>query len=568
MITLNAQRKSAPDRDPRIAHIDEWQRIAESKRDDVLGIRFFDTVKEFYQLGDLPIGPRYRPAVRIPELQVMMMREANDLSEFQPQAYIYSQKSSDRMPSIEKGFKSQWNQMNVPYHLLFSFVRSQFYGTGFLQAGIDPMANNGRGRMWTKEREPKSVHMDPATDYTLNWSYLILEDYVHLDEIKRRFPERARFLPKYPGNTTGDLRTSESQTGFRLPDGPFKSMPAFDSLSTPRGLTSRLRYALFRDYSRELLLPPPPISGMPTPVDPKITENPQYKWLYPNGRMIIDCEGVVLADGQIPWPMGRFNLIPIWATPPLFGPWAVPPTRFSDSLQSLAEKMYSQTFENFYRLNNGVWMIPSSAEIDQSNFGGVAGEKQTYAGEKPPTLVTPPQFPDSSLKFPEAILQKQRDLHGFTQARQGNPGDGNLSPELFDAAVLRGQGMTQLRGRLASASVLELAKSIAYAMIAFMPDQKMPLKADAGKFEVVDYKRPDESLDDIEMMLDDGSFHVKSQAVVARIAEQLMQKGALPVGEGLDMLGYPDAAKIGEKSDQSRALAAITAVTQGKGARA
>jgi hypothetical protein len=284
--------------------------------------------------------------------------------------------------------------------------------------------------------------------------------------------------------------------------------------------------------------------------------------------MIIDCEGVVLADGMIPWPHGRFNLVPLWATPPLFGPWAVPPTRFSDSLQALAEKMYGQTYENYYRLNNGIWLIPETCEIDQAEFGGVAGEKQTYKGEKPPQLVSPPAFASGALEFPEKLLQKQRDLHGFTQARQGNPGDGNLSPELFDAAVLRGQGMTQLRGRLASASVLEIAKAIAYAMIEFLPDQKMPFKENAGKFEVVDYKRPDESIDDITMLLDDGSFHVKSQAAVARIAEGLMQRGALPIGEGLGMMGYPNADKIGAKTEQQQALAAVASVGKPRGGKA
>ena len=196
----------------------------------------------------------------------------------------------------------------------------------------------------------------------------------------------------------------------------------------------------------------------------------------------------------------------------------------------------------------------------------IPGEKQTFKGDKPPTLVTPPQFPSSALQFPEALLQKQRDLHGFTQARQGNPGDGNLSPELFDAAVLRGQGMTQLRGRLASASVLEFSKCVAYAMIAFMPDQKMPLK-DKSKFEVVDFKRPEESLEEITMLLDDGSFHVKSQAIVARISEQLMGKGALPIGEGLEMLGYPNAAEIGEKVEQQMALKAVASVSQTRGGK-
>lgn len=551
MIVLSGQRKSSPETDPRIRLIDEWQRISEKKRQDALGINFFEDVKQFYQLGDLPIAPRYRPAVRIPELQMMMLREANDLSEFQPQAYIYSHKSNERLAPLEKAFKSQWNAMQVPYHLLFAFVMSQFCGTGFLQVGIDPQANNGRGRLWTKSRDPRTVHMDPNTDYTLNWSYVLLEDFEHLDEIKRRFPERARLLPKYPRNTSRDLRSTESQQGFRLPDGPFQAMPAWDNVSTQTGMTSRIRYTFCRDYSREL------IGEMPA--DPKTPA--KYRWQYPNHRVLVDCEGVVLADGPNPFPQRRFNLVPIWATPPLFGPWAVPPPRYSENLQALAERIYGQSFENLYRLNNGIWFIPDTAEIDQAEFGGIAGEKQTYKGDKPPQLVTPPSFPASAIEFPEKLLQKQRDLHGFTQARQGNPGDGNLSPELFDAAVLRGQGMTQLRGRLASASVMELAKSVVYSIIEFLPDQKMAVK-DNGKFEVVDYKRPGETIDDMTTLIDDGDFHIKAQAAVARIAEGLMQKGALPIAEGLNILGYPNAEEIGKRIQEQQALAAVANVTQ------
>ena len=554
MIVMTA-RRSAPDIDPRIRHIDEWQRISESKRNEVLGLNFFDEVKQFFEMSVVGPNLRYRPSLSIPELQVLMMREANDLSEFQPQAYIYSQKKSARLNEIEEAFAAQWGQMFVPFHLLFAFLLAQFAGTAFLQVGIDARANNGLGRMWTKCRDPRTVHMDPNTDYTLNWSWIILEDSMHLDEVRSRFPEKAKWLPRYAGAAPRDLRAAEGSNGFILPPGPFQSMPALDATSAPRGMATRVRWCLCKDYSRELIPPPPANPDAP----------PRYKWIYPNGRMMVECENVILADGAIPWPQGRFNLVPVWGTPPLFGPWAVPPTRYTQNLQSLAEKFYAQSYENFWRLNNGVWLLPDSAEITQGEFGGIPGEKVTYKGERPPTCVTPPAFPDSASKMPEMLLQKQRDIHGFTQARQGNPGDGNLSPELFDAAVLRGQGMTQLRGRLASMSVLEFAKCVAFAMIAFMPKQKMPLKDNRGNFKVIDFNGADESIEDLTMLLDDGSFHVKSQAIVARIAEGLMGKGALPIGEGLAMLGYPNANEIGERVQQEMALKAAAAVSDPRG---
>lgn len=551
IIFSNTKRKSAPDRDPRIVHIDEWQNIADKKRDDALGTNFFDETKTFFNLSDNQSAPRYRPAVRVPELQMMCMKEANDLSEFQPQAYLYNQITDKRTEDLEAAFKAQWSKMQIPYHLLFAFVAMQFMGTGFLHFGIDPFARNGRGRMWTKWRESKSVHTDPNGDYTCNWSFAIVDDWLHLDEVKRRFPERAKFLPRYSSNSPKHLRGDSGSSGFRLPDGPWKAMPPFNGISAARGDASRLRTTYCLDYSREL------IGELPEDPDKAL-----YKWKFPRGRVLIDCEDVVLADGQC--PLRRFPIIPVWATPPLYGTWAVPATRYTSSLQSLAEKMYSQTFENFYRLNNGIWFIPESAGIDQGKFGGVAGEKATYQGQTAPSCVPPPPFPQSAVDFPERLLSKQKDLQGFTQARQGNPGSGNLSADLFDAAVLRGQSMTQLRGRLASGSVLNLAELIAYTMIEFMPDQKMAYK-DGAKLKVIDYKKPEGTPDDFEMFLDDGSFHVKSQAVVSKIAESLMQRGQIPVGTGLEMLGYPDAAKVQQDQQTQQALAAVTAVSEGKG---
>lgn len=546
MIDLKTTNKTRPEQDPRVRHLDEWQQLSERKREDALGKNFYEDTKNFFCMADNVISPRFRPAVNIPELQILCMREANDLSEFQPTVYIYSRKQEARVESLEQGFQAAWNQASVPYHLLFANIWSQFTGTGFVQYGLDPYARGGKGQMWVKSRDPRTVHVDPATDYTLNWSWAILEDYIHLEEVKARFPERARFLPKYPTNSTKDIRGQDSQSGFRLPDGPFQSMPPFNNASTRTGLTSRVRVAFCKDYTREITGPPKEEGGVPP-----------MKWTYPGGRMIVECEGVILADGQNPFPHGKFPLAPIWATPPLYGVWAVPPTRYTSQLQNLAERTYSQTYENFYRLNNGIWFIPTASGIKQSDFGGVPGEKQMYDGDKPPSIVTPPAFPDSAIKMPDVLLQKQRDLQGFSQSRQGDAGQGNVSVDLFDASVLRSQGMTQLRGRLASQGIYELGSGMAYTMMDLLPDQVMPNKDNQG-FNTIQWKKP-ESMDDQEMFLDVGAFHTQSQVIVRKIAADLMSRGVLPVTEGLEILGFPNAEKIGKRAEENAALSAVTA---------
>src|SRR5215469_1321968 len=83
------------------------------------------------------------------------------------------------------------------------------------------------------------------------------------------------------------------------------------------GAPGRLRTTYCLDYTREL------IGELPT--DPNL--EPRYRWKYPRGRVVIDCEDVVLADGQM--PLRKNPLIPVWATPPLYGTWAVPLTRYS-----------------------------------------------------------------------------------------------------------------------------------------------------------------------------------------------------------------------------------------------
>ena len=175
-------RKSAPYRSPISKHLDEWTRLSVDARNRALGSEWFDEVEKFYKLaGDSDPLPSFRPSMRIPQLQVLMMHEANDLSETSPRPYITDHEAGKRDEPRERALQCQWRNSDINYHAMFTTLMSLFSGMCPMQLGFSPDARQGRGAMWAKMRDPRTFHCDASTDYTCNWPWIILEDRMHLD---------------------------------------------------------------------------------------------------------------------------------------------------------------------------------------------------------------------------------------------------------------------------------------------------------------------------------------------------------------------------------------------------
>src|SRR6185369_8769223 len=108
-VFIGTTRKSQPERNPLSKHIDEWQRVAEAKRNEVLGENWAQNNQNFYNLTEgTGLTPSFRPTVRTPELQTLMMREANDLSEAAPRPYVINNDSATRETQYENALQSEW----------------------------------------------------------------------------------------------------------------------------------------------------------------------------------------------------------------------------------------------------------------------------------------------------------------------------------------------------------------------------------------------------------------------------------------------------------------------------
>lgn len=529
------------------------------QRDSVLGQSYLQDIKEFYLLSNSGAStPTFRPAIRIPELQTLMLYEANDLSESSPRVYITDSQDGSRDESREKSFQSEWRKAKTNYHAMYAMLDSLFCGLGVLQLGLDPDARNGRGAIWVKRRRSDTFHCDPTTDYDLDWSYIILEDYMHLDEIRTRWPLTSVGLKPKPTTTPKNSLLGPAGMGLTMPPGPMQSVGGLPSNKmTPSDTRLRVRHCYCLDYTRIAAK----IEGKELPGG--ALAQPELEWRYPNGRYLVECNGRVLSDGDNWCPLGMFPAVPFWSMPPLFGVWSIPAVRYSVTLQNVAERLMTQLFENAVRLNNGVWFIHSNTGIDAESFGGIPGEVVVInPNSQIPEMRTPNAAPAHLMDFPAKLLERQKVLQGFTQARAGNPGAGNISADLFDESVLRSQGLTQLRGRLSYDSFQRMAELFFYTMCRFYTSTRRNfVRGDAGENESVIWEPLDRLMqgrpDAYDLEVDESSIQPLSQAVLRRMVPELMKSKVISVRRGLQMLDFPHADEIAKEHEQELSLEAL-----------
>src|SRR5437899_2525039 len=137
-LTIRTERKASPNypEDPRVRCIDELQRISKDARDDYLGDDFAEQGRKFYSCeGTLGKVPSFRPQVQIPQLQVLSLTEATELTDVMPKVFIYD-KSDGKVDQVRsRSFQEEWRSIWVNHHLMFASLWAQFTGIGWLKFG-------------------------------------------------------------------------------------------------------------------------------------------------------------------------------------------------------------------------------------------------------------------------------------------------------------------------------------------------------------------------------------------------------------------------------------------------
>lgn len=574
-LTLRTERKSSPNynEDPRARAIDELQRISQDARTEVLGDDWAENARKFYNVeGVVGKVPSFRPQVQIPQLQVLSLTEATELTDISPKVYIYNKESGETDPQRSRAFQEEWKSLWIGHHLMFASLWAQFTGIGFLQLGYDPFADLGFGSNWCRSVQPDHLDIDPGAQCRGDATYMIKNDRLYPDQVTYYWPETGSGLTAEAINPGLGARNSPASVGtlppkLRFPAGPMRQ---FDGPVEGEGVESdgrlRVRYLYIDDRTVEVTRETAggdaaKVVDLAQQTDNKGRFTKRLK--YPNKRLIVCVSGRTsrcVADGDSPTPGNVFPFIPIYGLPPLSGFYPPPPTRYSRDLQALCERTLTQVFENLVRLNNGIWFIDKQSAIDPQTFQGLPAEVVEYdgtGGGKPPTFVTPPVIQDQVIKLVQWMLSTQKELQGFNPSREGQASAGNLSAELFEASIFQSKALTRCRARLLAHSVSELSHLL-FDMMATHYTKDRAYASNEGGFATTTWK-PYYGLAarKANLHIDPTSLLPISQAAMRQMAPMLKQEGAIDTQTLLEALGVPDAAGIAQRTSREMALAAL-----------
>ena len=538
-------------KDIRARQIDELCAQSEAERKEVYGPTHDNDVRNFYQLFERSRRmPSFRPRIAAPQLQLLLLNEAAEATDTNIRVYIHKKDARDK--EREKAFQEHWKKEFFNLHLLMAQVYAQFAGTSWLQVGNDPLANRGEGKVWLRARKQKNVYVDPVSPWPEDWSWMVIEDELYLDSIKRLFPDHAQFVRKPSGKSASLAGGPAGQ--LEMPPGPMtvtaRGLPSGEQ-STADGLM-KLRSCYCLDTT---------LRGLTTAEEAIFEKRklpvPEALPKYPEGRMIVECEGTILADGDswIPIPE-RWPAYPVWAVPPWDSVWCPAPMKYTKSLQDAAEQQMTNTYENARRLNNGMMVIHEATGLTANTVGGFPGEIVVVAANSQPgagiDIKYPPPFPPQMITLPQSYLALQKELRGATGARTGNLSPGNVGADLFESAVSQSQAGTRLTARFFAYSIQKIVDLLFYTMSKSFTEERIFRDGDkVAKWQ------PDSATDEYQVNVPEGAVRPLSQSALRSMVIELKKAGMIDTKHALEMLDLPDAEEIAESLESELKLAAL-----------
>jgi hypothetical protein len=545
------------------AFIDELIQISEDRRTENFGPNYFDWAKEFYLFRPAYWQPQleYQIKLRLADLQMLLMQEASDLTDVEPNFFI--SRAGSRDEDREKAFHLNWRAQNFQLEWMKAELWSQICHTGFVEVvpNRPPMGPGVRLRC----RNPQSVYPDPFPDDWRDWEYICVRVPMAPDEIVRAFPSCADRLPGLLAEHQREMFL-ESRLGGVIGAGPMAiQMPpgAMQSVAIgrPPGATDYLAvdYLFIKDESREQLTRE--IEGnKQRPYLPAPLTRPKY----PTGRLIVRCDKLKLWDG--PNQLRRFPLIPVFGMPPLFGVWGTPPVQYLIQQQHLAESMMSQHAENMIRLNYGYRVYQDGAVLNPENFDKLgASIRVKTAGDVQQAfrIIPPTPFSSQQTAFPTELLAHMRELYGYTPERSGKVGAGNISPGLLDAGVSNAMAMTRLRARLLADAVEHAGRLVFETMVDWMDDSTLT-GALNGDFATAPWAGiPLTEINQWKIELDAASLKPMSSSALRQLVPVMANLGWLTPKYGLRWLGVPHADDIAQDLQQQQREAEMAAIASG-----
>lgn len=527
--------------------------------------KFGDMLDLFYGRHWPSTMPSYKPPVVANELRSLILSEASDLADATPRVYITKDpRKGGRDKVAEAAFYATWARNAVDLEYIYASVWALTVGTGFMQARWNPDLAGGLGDVEVFHRDPRTILPDPDCVDDKRWAFVGVEEYLDLAEVWRLFPVSGRDvnpeeekLVTGGGPSTVSLETSRS--GYYV--GPlYEGMGTY--LATPAGYKkNRVRVLDFlvkdpavQEISSDKMNPDGTTARDENGraiLEVKVTAK------YPRGRRIVGANGKILFDGPNPNPGGDFGLVRVILEPALSRFWSQGFTHQTGQLQLSANKLLSSIVENAIRLNNGVIVATGNTGLDWESFAGIPAQILRINPGSQLDIKYPNPMPPDMVQAPWRMLDLQRRILGFSDARTGVPGRGNVSSDLTETEIAQSQSITRLRARLMYDSIKRLAEMIFARMAYGYTTTRVIPSVSENQFDQIEWE-PLEHPQNYSLYVDPASFTVMSRTMLRRLSTLLFKLKAIDRKALLETIGWPDAMETATRLDNIEKVSMIS----------
>ena len=514
--------------------------------------------------------PSFKPPIVANELRTLILSEASDLADSVPRIYITRDpRKGGRDRDAERALHAVWAKNDVDLLITQASLWALLVGTGFIEVWWDVDAFAGLGDIRVNVRDPRTVLPDPDAVDDKSWMFRILESTLDLYEIRRLFPVKGGQVKPEDRMSLKDTSGSGHDTAGNFMRMASPLYPGGEGVNDPpligyKKARARVLDCILIDPTTETIYEEAKSIEGRVIKDEKgnVTMKQKIVKKYPHGRRIVGANGVILYDGPNPNPRGYSSeldagLVRVILEPTLDRFWGSGFVHQTAQLQLAADKLLSALVENAIRLNNGMVISTGNTGLDMETFASIPGQLVQINPGSQLDIKYPSPMPADMVQAPWRMLDLQRRILGFQDARVGMPSRGNVSADLTETEISQGQSTTRLRARMLQAVIQRIAEMIFSRMCANYTTPRVIPAVDGEEFNPVEWK-PVDNPEKYAIYVDPASINIMSKTLLKRLGTMLFKLGAIDRKSLLETLGWPawsEVAKRLDDADKARVMA-------------
>lgn len=468
---------------------------------------------------------------------------------------------TDYVDVLQAVMDTIWRRRNVLFQIQNALRNAMIFGVGFLKVYWDTELDEGRGDINVSCPDPTTIYVDPGcTDFD-DAEWVLWADFVSIDYIKRRYPEKSKFVRPGAFLTPNwrDERRQQAGSGNPLMDNTEFVSPGYDRLevagnteySTPPAKSANFKQAdrvqlieaWFRDDEKEAYEEKVKV------IDPDTQE---VRWefremerdKYPNGRLVTIAGDVVLQDIPSPYQHGKWPFVRIVdnAKPNQF--YGGGEVALLEDLQKDLNKRRSQVLDYANMLGNGVWVIDHDSGVDPDTITNRPGLIITKMSGREVRREKAPEIPQYLIDLQERTIRDMQAITGIHDTLGGVVPRGIRT----GAGMIEAQDIASTRLRLKVRNLEHALVQAGQLMIALIQQYYNPARVVRiiGKDGAVEFFELDGSRirGDWDIIIGTGSTLPVSKSLRFEQAIRLFQMEAIDQVALLEAADWPGREEI------------------------